>query len=223
MTTQSPYTPSGMNADAIVINPALTQNTDSTPLVLGAGRQGEQLVSEIHGKRYVSSSRGNLYWGTSGVAGSAPLAPGGTTGGFILYNPATSGVLVEVHQFRVSTGSTATEVISGLQLEGSVQAPSGTLTGCTVSQMPLGTSVGALTATSPAKAKVYGVATITAMTYLGNLAMSITATTAGPSVGLIDFDGTLVLSPGMCINVCSSITNTGKIILMDWLWSEWLP
>ncbi len=222
MTVQSPYTVPGVNADAVVTNPVAQQNSDGTSLVLGAGRHGEQLVSEIHGKRYVKSARANLFWGTSGTAGSKFIAPGQTTGSFMLYNPAASNVLVEVEQFRVAGASTETDVIAGLALEGSVQVPSGTLTGCTVSTMPLGAgNVGALTASSSAKARVYGVATIVAMTYLGNLGITIQATTSPVANGIVDFDGTLVLYPGMCINVVSTITQSSDIIVADWLWSEW--
>lgn len=228
MTTQSPYTFPGINPDAVVANPNLAQNADTTALILTAGRHGEQLVSEIHGKRYVKSSRGNLYWGTSGTAGASLIAPGQTTGSFILFNPVGSGVLVEVEQFRVVGASTETVVVAGLALEGSVQTPTGTLTGATVSSLPLGGLIGAgnlgvVTASAAAKARVYKAATIAAATFIGGLGMTFQATTSPVPLGLIDFDGTLVLAPGMMINVVSTITQGATIAVCDWIWSEWLP
>lgn len=228
MTTQSPYVMPGLNPEAVTQNLNLNQNTDTTAVNLAALRHGEQAVSEIHGKRYAKGSRGNLFWGTSGTAGSKFIAPGQTTGSFMLYNPVASGVLVEVEQFRIAGASTETDVVAGLALEGSVQVPSGTLTGCTVSSMPLGGltgpgNVGVVTASSAAKARVYGVATIVAMTYLGNLGMTIQATTSPVANGIVDFDGTLILAPGFCINVVSTITQSSDIIVADWIWSEWLP
>ena len=70
-------------------DPTATQNKDTSLVTATSGRHGETLVSEIHGARYVKASRGNLFWGTSGVAGASLLAPGGTTAGFVLYNPDT--------------------------------------------------------------------------------------------------------------------------------------
>ena len=61
-------------------DPTATQNKDTSLVTATSGRHGETLVSEIHGARYVKASRGNLFWGTSGVAGASLLAPGGTTG-----------------------------------------------------------------------------------------------------------------------------------------------
>jgi hypothetical protein len=226
MGIQSPYLAPGVNSAVgatITQNPTFNQNQDTGVNPMASGRSGELLTADVHGRMFTAGSRQNVWWGTSGVAGSAPLAPGGTTGGFILYNPVNSGVYVEVHQFRAAGGSTETDVIAGLALEGSVQVPSGTLTGCTVSQLPLGIgNIGTVTASSSAKARVYGAATIVAATYIGNLGVTLQATTSPPNI-FVDFNGSLILYPGMMINVVSSITNTGKIILMDWLWSEWLP
>jgi hypothetical protein len=227
MGIQSPYLLPGVNSAVgatITQNPTLNQNQDTGVNPMASGRQGELLTSDVHGRSYTAGSRQNVWWGTSGTGGSKFIAPGQTTGSFMLYNPVNSGVYVEVIQFRVAGASTETDVISGLALEGSVQLPSGTLTGCTVSQMPLGVgNLGVVTASSSAKARVYGVATITAMTYLGNLGVTIQATTSPVSNGTVDFNGSLILYPGMCINVVSAITQSSDIILADWLWAEWLP
>lgn len=222
MAVQSPYLLPGMNPSAVVQNPVQNQIQDTSLAPLAVGRHNDMLMSQVHGRRYVKSARSNLFWGTSGTAGASLLAPGGTTAGFVLYNPAGSGVLVEVEQFRVVGASTETVVVAGLALEGSVQVPSGTLTGATVSQMPLGAgNVGAVTASSAAQARVYKAATIAAMTYIGGLGLTFTATTSPMPVGLVDFDGTLVLNPGMAINVVSTISQVAAITACDWLWSEW--
>jgi hypothetical protein len=198
-------------------DPTATQNKDTSLVTATSGRHGETLVSEIHGARYVKASRGNLFWGTSGVAGASLLAPGGTTAGFVLYNPVGSGVIVEVEQFKIVGASTETDVIAGLALEGSVQTPSGTLTGATIANMPLGGP------TKSPMAKVYKACTIAAMTFLGGIGLTVTATTSPMPVGLIDFDGTLLLWPGYSINFCSTITQSSDIAVCDVIWSEWLP
>jgi hypothetical protein len=222
MTVQSPYFQPGANPSAVVQNVSANQNPDTTQVNFPAGRQGDVLMSQVHGESYAAGVRGNVFMGTSGTAGSKFLAPGGTTGSFMLYNPVSSGVIVEVEEFHVAGASTEADIIAGLALEGSVQLPSGTLTGCTVSQMPLGLgNVGTLTASASAKARVYGVATIVAMTYLGNLGVTIQAITSPVASGRVEFKGRLLLYPGFCINVVSSITQSTDIMLADWVWSEW--
>lgn len=222
MTIQSPYALPGVNSFGVVQNVNANQVNDVTPLAFAFGRHNDALMSTVHGDRYQKASRGNMFWGTSGTSGASLIAPGQTTGSFILFNPANSGVLVEVEKFSIVGASTETAVIAGLALEGSVQTPTGTLTGATVSQMPLGSgNVGSTTAASAAKARVYEKATITAMTFLGGLGLTITATTSPMPVGIVDFDGSLVLYPGMCINVVSTITQSTDIAVCDWFWSEW--
>lgn len=205
-----------------VLNPAQQQNADGSFPSMLSDRHGALLVSELHGKRYSKGVRGNLFWGT-GVA--TLKAAGGTTAGFMLYNPASSPVYLEVEKFRFSTYTTVTEVIAGLLLEGSIQVPSGTLTGGTISGMPLAarsSNVGIATASSPSNGRVYLGATITAMTLIGGLGINVGATTYGPPIAEVDFDGTLILAPGMAINVCSSIVQTNTSVC-DFIWSEWKP
>lgn len=222
MAVQSPYLLPGMNPVAVVQNPNNNQVPDTSVAPMAVGRQGDLVVSEFHGRLYNKGIRGNVFWGTSGVAGAAPLAPGGTTAGFVLLNPATSQKYLEVEQLRIAGGSTETVVVAGFALEGSVQTPTGTLTGATTSSLPLGTGglIGATQATSTANGKVYLAATIVAMTFLGNLGLTIQATTSPPTPAIVDFNGSLILAPGMCINLVTTITNTGKVIVCDWIWSE---
>lgn len=205
------------------VNPALVENTDGTQTPPAFGRHNDLMVTEVHGRNYIPATRGNFYWGTSGVAGAKLLAPGGTTAGFVLYNPATSNKLIEVVQFRVAGASTETDVIAGLALEGSVQAPSGTLTGSTISSFPLGLGgLGVGGSVGIGSARVYSAATIVAATFLGSLGLTLTATTSPMPVGFVDFNGSLVLYPGMMINACSTITQSTDLLVCDWLWSEWL-
>ena len=205
-------------------NPSTTANPDGTQASPNFGRHQDLLTSRIHGVNYVAAARGNLYWGTSGTAGAKILAPGGTTAGFVLYNPAGSGKLISVEQFRMAGGSTETSVIAGLALEGSVQAPSGTLTGASISGFPLGAvGLGVAGNTGIGAGRVYLAATIVAMTFLGSLGQTITATTSPPSTVFVNFDGALVLQPGMAVNVVSTITEGGTDFqVCDWVWSEWL-
>lgn len=202
-----------------------TRYPDNSQQPPSVAQHGDLLVGSLHSKRYHKASRGNLFWGTSGVAGASLLAPGGTTGSFVLFNPPTSGKLIEVEQFRISGASTETDVVAGLALEGSVQTPSGTLTGAAIASMPLGG--GALGNVGNTKGlnqgQLYKACTIAAMTFLGSIGLTIQVTSSPMPVGLIDFDGSLVLYPGMAINFVSTITQGATFAVCDVLWSEFLP
>src|ERR1700691_1646217 len=98
-------------------DPTQQQNPDlnwSVPLL---GRHGELQASPVHGPGYISASRGNRFIGNGATTtGVEILAPGGTTSGFVFGNPATSGVLQEVHKLRVVPFG-ATVVVAALGLE----------------------------------------------------------------------------------------------------------
>lgn len=204
-----------LNLTGTVTNPTNTAYSDGLSTSFTMDRHGSALVTQLHGMRYTKSARGNLFLGTSGVAGAKLLAPGGTTAGFILYNPASSGVLLEVEQFKISGASTEALVVAGLGIEGSSQIPSGTLTGATITGLPLGGARGA------SQAKVYLAATVVAMVFIGGIGLSVGVVT-GPAVnGIVDFDGTLVLAPGFALNFVSTITQGSDIAVCDVVWSEW--
>ena len=216
----SPYMPPGQLPTAIVGNPNVKQTSDLTLAISAVGRHGDQFVSEIHGSRYAKASRYNLYWGTSGTAGVKLIAPGQTTSSFMLFNPVGSGVIVELEQLRVCGASTETVVISGLALEGSTQTPTGTLTQGVVTAMPLGYNG---IAAGNNKALVFkSVSTIAAMTFLGGLGLTIGATSSPMARAIVDFDGSLLLQPGFCLNLVSTISQVNDIVVADWIWSEWL-
>lgn len=208
------------------------RNPDGSQGPLSVAQHGDLLFSELHGRRFHKASRGNLFWGTSGAGGASLLAPGGSganSGSFILYNPAGSGKYLDVEQFRIAGASTETSVIAGLALEASIQLPTAIPAVGTISQMPLGAgAIAAPTASAPSAGRIAvgkaGTApTITAMTFLGGLGLTIQATTSPLAVGLIDFDGSLVLAPGMAINFVSTITQSTNFAICDVLWSEFLP
>ena len=218
---QNSYAPPGQLPTAFVGNPNIMQVPDLTLGTSMVGRHNDQYVSELHGSAYAKASRNNLYWGTSGTGGVKLIAPGQTTSSFMLFNPVGSGVIVEVEEVRVAGASTETVVISGLALEGSTQTPTGTLTQGVVTAMPLGYNG---VAAGNNKALVFkSVSTIAAMTFLGGLGLTIGATSSPMARAIVDFDGSLLLQPGFCLNLVSTISQVNDIVVADWIWSEWAP
>lgn len=100
---QSPYNlPGGPVADAIVQNPAANQVGDLSAAVLAAGRQGEQLVSPIHGKFGVMSHRNAGFAASVGTAATAIPVNTTTSGAtFALINPASNSKWAELTGFKL--------------------------------------------------------------------------------------------------------------------------
>ena len=63
------------------------------------GKQGEGLVSEVHGKWYTGGYRGNVYVGSTPGAGITVPGLLATAAKFVLYNPLTSGKNLELINF----------------------------------------------------------------------------------------------------------------------------
>lgn len=200
---------------SIVSNPAAVQNSDGSVAVVNLGHNGDLFVSEIHGKRYTAAARSNLFIASAnGATGVSPLAPAGTTSGFMFYNPLGTNVLMEIHKIR-AVPLTATDVVGGLALEYGVP-PTAVGTAATIVSMPLQGSRG-----GPLCKASFG-STIAAMAWLQ--ALTFVQTTGGlmASDGSFDFDGSLVLFPGSAVNIVSTTTQGTNKWLQDVTWSEWL-
>lgn len=206
-----------MNFTGLVTNPAASQDSDGSAVTFGMGRHKDVLVAEIHGKRYYKALRGNLFTASfGGAVGVSVIAAGQTSAVACLANPATSGILMELEQIRITGATVQTDVIAGLALEGSVQTPSATTT-ATINGFPLGAVKGSNLG------KAFQAATITAMTYLCGLGLNIQATTGPGNPMLFDADGMILLAPGFAMNLISTITQGANKLCVDMVWSEWLP
>ena len=72
--------------------PSTTSASDGSNLPALQGKQGDLVVSELHGKYYTQSYRGNSYWGSTAAAGvTLTIVTATTNVGLILWNPQGSG------------------------------------------------------------------------------------------------------------------------------------
>lgn len=207
------------NLVTTVVNPNGAQNSDGAVATVSGGRHGDAMVSELHGKRYIAASRGNLIVGTTGAVtlnvytSTAPTA--------VLYNPVGSGKLIEVHRI-VASVLVATTVVNALVLASPAFGANPTsVTAGTYMQMPLGG------ATSGHVGVVANVATIAAPAapFIG-LGISNTLVTGTTEVtgAFFEFDGMMVLAPGSTLVVGTSTTVEGSgNYSIDFWFSEWLP
>lgn len=217
MATNFPY-PTSLAAPmtGAVLNPALAQNNDGNSIAAAVGRNGDLLATEIHGPYFHAVSRGATFAASAaGTTGVAILAPGGTTSGFMFYNPVGSGVNMEILELIIEP-LTATDVVGNIGLE--FGAPPTTVTNADSVRSGL---IGGNNLTAQCKAS-HG-STIVAMTFLKWLPIFV-QTTAGVLQGsfcLYNPWGTLVLAPGGAINIVSSTTQSANLWSQTVVWAEW--
>jgi hypothetical protein len=218
MAVQSPYLLPGMNPAAVVQNPVANQIQDTGLAPLSVGRQGDSLTSGVHDAFYTGTARGNVFVANANDAtGRTILAPGGTTSGFMFYNPVGSGINMEILEILVLP-LTATDVVGVIGVE--YGAPPTTVGNAATVRNTLINGNG-LTALGKAS---YG-STIAAMTFLQWLPVFI-QTTAGVlqgSSGLYIPRGTFVLAPGGAMNIVSSTTQSTNLWAQSVKWAEWRP
>ena len=208
----------------------ITRKVSDIPL----GRYGDQLASPLHGKYFEHVQRGNLFYISTAVAGSA--IPIDTTGGptMMLWNPAGSGVDAVLGRYTASqaSGTTAGGQI-GLMSVSSGELDAATATGALINaftQAAFGTAVfnGRLNNGNKPKIKsqIAAAATnaITAGTWIRSLGMFYGAivTTSAVHTGskfIYDFDGEVILPPGTAVYTASSIDSVA-LFQQTWSWYE---
>ena len=200
----------------VVKNSTLEQDNDTTAQIISLGRHGEQHMAAIHGEMFSPASRGRVFSANANDAtGRTILGAGGTTSGFMFYNPVGSGVNMEVLELIVSP-LTATDVVGVIGLE--FGAPPTTVANAATVRSTL---IGGSAQTALCKAS-YG-STIVAMTFLHWLPIFV-QTTAGVLQGsnVVYYPhGSLVIAPGGAINIISSTTQSTNLWAQSVTWAEW--
>jgi len=201
----------------------------ATPGALG-GAHGEAIVSGLHGKYYTQAMNGNLYWAGSDGAGVvfSIYSNASFTGGLI-WNPAGSGVNLSMVRASVGVAANAATAISGFGYSWQ-DAGTGLATAAPVSAITLldadqrGSCV--LTEAGGAegsKAIVGEAATFTAA--MGNYRQGTFATGTGAITTetgfqlFEDFDGTMIIPPGIIMGLSSGIL-TGITGQFSMIWEE---
>jgi len=200
----------------VVRNPAQAADQDSSVSVIGMSRHGSAYADAIHGGFWHSTLRGRVFSATAhGLTGVAPLAPAGTTAGFMFYNPAGSNVNMEILEIT-ALPVTATDVVAVLGIEvGGVPSAVGTAV------TPVSNLQGNSAQTALCKA-AYG-STIAAMTLLYFMPVFV-QTTAGVlqgSLGTYRPNGNLILGPNSGANIVSTITQSTNLWNQCVIWAEW--
>lgn len=168
------------------------QNTDSTnPLTIRMGKQGDQIVSELHGRYYEQTYRGNVFFVANQAVVTTTVGLATTYTGLCLSNPIGSGkhlVLLKATMFQSVIQATQPEafgIATGFHASTNVTH--------TTPVAPRSGLVGAGT-TPVALADVS--ATLPAAPFYDTFVTNTASATVLSTTGIIDFEGSRILIPG---------------------------
>jgi hypothetical protein len=192
-----------------------TSNADGANPTILQGKTGEVIVAELHGIWYTAAYRGRAFHGAAPIAGVILPRETTTAATFMLFNPAASGVNVELISFDLAALVT-TAVIGSIMLAGGATPAPSSVTSITASVIPA-----LLGGASAPKAALYSAATITAMTTWWPL-FALTTTTGGTNASPLPytFNGRIAVAPAAGIMGASNPVQTGSMVpAFDW--AEW--
>lgn len=178
------------------------------------GRNGELITTELHGRYFEQSLRGNVYHACTPNTGIA-IATSSTTAGFAIANPLNSGRVVSLISVRLG-------LISGTYTLGTIMQ--GVLTNPIASQVT-GTALtpipGLIGSGHTPNAKVFTNATLpSAPTPLTPFSLKNGSATASFNTISDDINGKIVLSPGAAWCLYSIGNDTSPLEMVSVCWEE---
>jgi len=211
-------------SNQMILPTPLTGGTDfpnSVAIQQPCGRQGDAYMGLIHGKYYAAAFAQNVFHG--GVTAVAfPQYAANAASVCSLYNPIASGKILELLAVDIGVVLATTVVNTvGLYYEKFASAPTltakaflnayiGATTGNAVGVLCSALTHVAMGATDATTARVGVIHTFGATT----------TTNAGPIHR--DFDGQILIPPGVAVSICNSTAaSTASSATADLVWAEW--
>lgn len=183
--------------------------SDGVKIVSRAGRQGEQIVSELHGRYYEQTFRENMFscCNQAAVTTTATLAT--TFTGLAIANPAGSGYNLVINKFTCAQFAAGAAAVVGVSIGAGAAAGS-----LIIRNRKYGGR--ASVATASASATIAAPILIATAGSVG----SVATTGYGLSAAVnIDFEGSLIVQPGYFIASDTSIATTTALIF-SFAWEE---
>lgn len=182
--------------------------SDGVAFTARGGKQGDQIVSELHGRYYEQAYRGNLYGITGGLT-TTTAGGAATFTGLIVGNPVGSGVNMAVNKCFVSQGAALT-----------AETEIGVMYGANTTTASLATIFNRNPLGPASKCVANAGQTITAMTafivWAGSGSGAITVPGIIPVNG-VDFEGSLIIPPGYALaSYTSRVTTTALMFSFQW-------
>jgi hypothetical protein len=177
-------------------------------------KQGSAAMDTVHGKWYAANYAGKVFWAATAAAGTTIPISSSTSPTFMLLNPVSSGVNLEVISAHVGI-TNATEVVSpifwGVVTNLAVNPTS--ITKITTQMGILGQAPGNIGIAASA-------ATLAAAATIFYPFTDIQATANGLVVANYEYDGKLVIPPGALIHLCGTAAQTSATYNAI-TWAEW--
>lgn len=177
---------------------------DGTDVQARAGRTGDIIVTELHGRYFEQMRSNRMFSAATQAAGATSVALATTYSGILLYNPVNSNKLLVPNKVKFAL-SAAPAALSSVGLLGGFAATGGVTAQTvklTVQSNQIGNSgIGVGVALSSA--------TITTPSYIAHMFDSNPATALSSPVPLIDLEGVFGLLPGAFIGISTLTTLTG--------------
>ncbi len=186
------------------VGPQAVAAGDGTDISSRAGRTGDQIVSELHGRYFEQMRSGKMFSAANQAAQATSVALATTYTGILLYNPVNSGKLLVPNKIKYALSAAPAALsnvglLAGFAATGGVTAQTVKLT---VQSNQIGNSaLGVGLALSSA--------TITTPTYIAQMFDSNPATALSSPVPLLDLEGVFGILPGGFIGVATLTTLTG--------------
>lgn len=234
----SPYLigANGAPSAGVVGNPAGNQNPDGATVPFVLGRQGDLIVSPLHGPMGAANQRGMLFFGAASTAGIAIPVNTTTSGStFALYNPAGSNVNAELVRFKLdflhTNAAPVTANVIGFSLvKHSLNAPSAItgLAGPTGAGGAAGGVSASLAGNTPGCTLAGAITFASALTVAANWGVPMFSFPASwvPTVGgypvplTFDFNGSLIIPPGYTATLVASTAWGANTTVPSLSWME---
>lgn len=213
--------------------PSATSLGDNQVTGVLGGKQGDMIVSQLHGKYYTQAVRGNVYYASTAAAGlantifSATSAP--TFVGLLVWNPQGSGKNLSMIKANVGISAVAATAQSAwgyawVNNAGSGVATAGVVSSFTGITATRGPAICSLGGQGASVALAGSAATFTTALAWGRSASFSSSTGAittqtVPAMMSEDFDGMMIVPPGTIFALTSAILS-GITAVSTLFWEE---
>lgn len=200
--------------------------SDGTEGYVRLSKGGQLITSDLHGKYYEQTARGNVYLGRSASTGIAIIVPATGGGHPTLWNPLGSGVNLSLICLELS-------YVSGNHAPGAFEwaytanAGAAAATGSPIATATLVASTPMLVGSGNVGAGLWSPTTNTftvAPTFFRPIGIGlhtgVAATAINPSRIREYYDGDLVLAPGTALSLCYQTTTTTALFQVGVVWEE---
>lgn len=202
-----------------VAPPPNTSGVDNSTAPILAGKAGELINANLHGKYFTAAYRGRLFYASTLTAGTIiPAIASSLVSTFTLWNPLGSGTVVELIGYEAAMEG-ATTVVSDVSLwyqtsVGQTNTALSSLTALTVRTTNIGgPGVSAISA--------YSAATFAAALTKGPVLFGPGAVTSASMTQVnVEFDGRIILQPGVAITTAGNAAQTSAAN-QSMYWAEW--